>query len=85
MDLGVVGGGWGGVVDTWVREVSWGRVFEEEWFGGWWMEGWKRNWGNGFGNLEGGEEGRELEDVLKKRPLQILRRSVCVKSRPDVR
>ena len=29
--------------------------------------------------------GRELGNVQKKRPFQIFRRSVCVKSRPDVK
>ncbi len=49
MGLGVVGGGWGGVVDAWVRKVSWGRVFEEEKFGGWWMEGCRRKGGRILG------------------------------------
>ena len=40
-----------------MRKVSWGRVFEEEWLGGWWVKGWRRKWGKGFGGLEGG--GRE--------------------------
>ena len=38
-----------------------------------------------FWGLEGVGEGRGLGDVQKKRPFQILRRSVRVKSRPDVR
>ena len=42
-------------------------------------------WGKGLGFFEGGREGGELRDLQKKRPFQILRRSVRVKSRPDIK
>ena len=56
-----------------------------EWFGGCCFKGGTNRTEKEFWDLEGVGEGRGLGDVQKKRPFQILRRSVRVKSRPDVR